>query len=269
MGSSNLIYKDIMLQFNIPVENNTKLAAIIDKVKKDEEIETLLKMSNITAIDRLGYNDHGATHVKIVANSSLRILRILIQKGIVPSVVKNYNLQNEDAEVIVVLSSILHDLGHAIHRQGHEIMSTVFDSPIIDRILEGIYKGPEKIIVKFETLHAIYSHEPSQTALTIEGGVMKIADALDMEKGRARIPYKIGSINIHSLSAMAIDKVDIQEGLERPVKVIIHMSNPAGIFQVDDLLREKINTSGVAQFFTIEARLMKDAKESLLKKIQL
>lgn len=258
-----------MLQFNIPTESNQKLTTIIERVKQDSEIETLLKMSNVTAIDRLGYNDHGATHVKIVANSSLYILRILIKKGIVPSVVENYKLENQDAEVIVVLASILHDMGHAIHRQGHEVMSTVFTASIIDRLLEGIYQEPEKTIIKFEILHAIYSHEPSQVALTIEGGVMKIADALDMEKGRARVPYKIGSINIHSLSAMAIEKVEIQEGEERPVKVIIHMSNPAGIFQVDDLLREKINTSRVGQYFTFEARLMKDGKEEPLKKIQL
>ncbi len=258
-----------MLQFNIPCEKNKKLATIIERVKKDTEVETLLKMSNVTAIDRMGYNDHGATHVRIVANSSLRILRILIKKGIVPSIVKNYNLQNEDAEVVIVLASILHDLGHAIHRQGHEVMSTVFAASIIERLLEGIYEEPEKTIVKFEILHTVYSHEPNVVPLTIEGGVMKVADSLDMEKGRARIPYHIGSVNIHSLSAMAIDKVEITEGEERPIKIIIHMSNPAGIFQVDDLLREKINTSGVEKFFTIEARLIKDGKETLLKKIQL
>jgi len=98
---------------------------------------------------------------------------------------------------------------------------------------------------------------------------MKIADSLDMEKGRARVPYLIGSVNIHSLSAMAIEKVEILEGEERPIKVIIHMSDSAGIFQVDDLLREKMQTSGVGKFFTIEARLTRKGEEKLLKKIQI
>jgi len=258
-----------MLPFNIPCDKNKKLATVIERVKNDEELETLLKMSNVTTIDRMGYNDHGATHVRIVANSSLYILRILIKEGIIPSIVKNYSLENEDAELVIVLASILHDLGYAIHRQGHEVMSTVFTAPIIKRLTEGIYKSPEKTIVKFEILHAIYSHEPNVTPLTIEGGVMKVADSLDMEKGRARVPYRIGSVNIHSLSAMAIEKVEIKEGEERPIKVIIHMSNPAGIFQVDDLLREKMQTSGVEKFFTIEAMLMQDGEEKLLKKIQI
>jgi len=258
-----------MLPFNIPCGENKKLATVIERVKNDEEIETLLKMSNVTAIDRMGYNDHGATHVRIVANSALYMLRILIKKGVIPSIVKDYELTNEDAELVIVLASILHDLGHAIHRQGHEVMSTVFAAPIIERLLEGIYEGPEKTIVKFEILHIIYSHEPNVTPLTIEGGVMKVADALDMEKGRARIPYQIGSVNIHSVSAMAIEKVEIKEGEERPIKVIIHMSNPAGIFQVDELLREKMKTSGVEKFFTIEAMLRQDGEEKLLKKIQI
>jgi len=258
-----------MLKFNLPLEGNQKLAQVMKNVQKDEELKTLLEMSNVTAVNRMRINDHGSVHVKIVANSSLLILRILIKAGVVPSIVKDYKLQNEDAEVVIVLAAILHDLGHAIHRYRHEVMSTVFTSSIIDRIIDGIYTGKEKIIVKFEILHTIYCHEPTVVPLTIEGGVIKIADSLDMEKGRARVPYLIGSVNIHSLSAMAIEKVEILEGEERPIKVIIHMSDSAGIFQVDDLLREKMQTSGVGKFFTIEARLTRKGEEKLLKKIQI
>ena len=258
-----------MSEFHIPFNGNKKLKTLISKIKEDREIEALLKMSNITAIDRLGYNDHGPTHVKIVANSSLRILRLLIKRGISPSIVKNYNLENEDAEIVVVLAAVLHDIGHAIQRDGHELLSTIHAGPIIDRLLNGIYPEQEKIIVKFETLHVIYSHEPNIIPLTLEGGVMKIADALDMEKGRARVPYQIGSVGIHSLSATAIDKVEIFGGKERPVKIVILMSNPAGIFQVDELLKEKIKTSGIAKMLSVEAKLIENGKEKTLKKFEL
>jgi hypothetical protein len=257
-----------MEKFNIPFKKNEKLRELILKVKKDSEINTLLKISNINAIDRMGYNDHGPTHVKIVANSSLRILRILIKKGILPNIVKNYKLKNEDAELVVVLASILHDIGHTIHRERHELLSTALAAPIIDRLLNGLYQKENKTIIKFETLHAIYSHEPNITSLTTEGGVVKIADALDMEKGRARIPYQIGSVNIHSLSAMAIEKVKILEGETNPVKIIIYMLNPAGIFQVNWLLKEKIKTSGIEKMFEVRAILIKNGKEKILKDFQ-
>ncbi len=255
-----------MSEFHIPFNGNKKLETLIEKAREDQELETLLRASNVTAIDRLGYNDHGPTHIKIVANSSLRMLRILIKKGIIPSVVKDYQLKNEDAEIIVVLASILHDIGHAIHRKRHELLSTFLAGPLIERLTDKLYFPPEKNIIKFETLHAIYSHEADTKPLTIEGGVMKIADALDMTKGRARIPYQAGSVNIHSISAMAIEQVNILEGEGKPVEVVIYMSDSAGIFQVDELLKSKIRTSGIEKMISVEARLLKDGQEKVLKK---
>ena len=254
-----------MKNFSLPCEKNKFLSQVAERIRKDEEIDLLLRMSNVTAIDRLGFNDHGPTHVKIVANSSLQILGILIKRGIVPSVVKNYKMDNDAAEVIVVTASILHDIGHAIQREGHELLSTIIAGPIIKRLLEDIYPPEQAEILRYEILHAIYCHEDNHTPLTIEGGVMKVADALDMEKGRARIPYQIGSINIHSLSALAIDKVWIQEGEERPIQVIIDMTNPAGIFQVDELLKGKMQTSNVEKFFNIQARLKEGKSYKVLK----
>lgn len=259
--------KENLPKFNIPFDGNKKLEKLILKVRQDKVLNTLLRMSNINAIDRLGYNDHGPVHIKIIANLALKILRLLTKKGVVPSLVKNYGLKNEDAEIVVVLGSILHDIGHAVHREGHEILSTFFAAPIIDKLLKGIYKKEEeKTLLKYEILQTIYSHEPEIKPLTIEAGVVKVADALDMEKGRARIPYQIGRINIHSTSAMAVEKVEILEGKEKPLKIVILMSNPAGIFQVDELLREKIRTSGIEEMLEVEARLIKEGKEELFKK---
>ena len=95
--------------FNIPVHDNAKLKQVMGKVKADKKLHSYWKSSNIMAIDRLGYTDHGPTHVKIVANLALKLLRILMDKKVKPGIVKNYGMKNEDAEVVVVLGSILHD----------------------------------------------------------------------------------------------------------------------------------------------------------------
>lgn len=259
--------KEDLPKFNIPVGGNKKLEKLIFKVRKDKVLNMLLKMSNINSIDRLGYNDHGPVHVKIIANLALKILRLLFKKGVVPNIVKNYGFKNEDAEVVVVLGTILHDIGHAIHREKHELLSTFFATSIINNLLKGIYKKEEeKTILKYEILQAIYSHNPMVMPLTIEGGVVKVADALDMKKGRARIPYQIGRINIHSTSAMAVENVEVLEGTEKPIKIIILMLNPAGIFQVDELLKEKIGTSGIEKMIEVEVRILKEGKEEIFKK---
>jgi metal-dependent HD superfamily phosphatase/phosphodiesterase len=259
--------KENLPKFNIPIRGNQKLEKLISRVKRDKTLNTLLRMSNINAIDRMGYSDHGPVHIKIVANLALEILRILTRKRVKPSVVENYGLKNEDAEIVVVLGAILHDIGMGIHRQGHEILSTLFASSFIDYLIRDIYKNEEeRTIIKYETLQTIYSHRSGIKPLTIEAGIVKVADALDMEKGRARIPYQIGMINIHSVSALAIEKVKILEGKEKPLKIIILMSNPAGIFQVDELLKEKIINSGIEKMLEIEARITKEGKEEIFKK---
>jgi metal-dependent HD superfamily phosphatase/phosphodiesterase len=94
---------------------------------------------------------------------------------------------------------------------------------------------------------------------------VRIADALDMSSGRSRIPYEAGKVNIHSLSAYAIESIEIKEGKERPVMIDIHMSNSAGVFQVDELLKEKMDKSGIEQYFEITASISGETEKKLLK----
>ena len=72
----------------LPCNRNRKLEALMKKIGEDKRLRTFWKCANIMAIDRMGYTDHGPIHVKIIANSALKILRILIGKGVVPSIVK-------------------------------------------------------------------------------------------------------------------------------------------------------------------------------------
>lgn len=254
--------------FNIPFRDNRKLRHIINEVKNDVKLQTLWKCSNVMAIDRMGFTDHGPTHVKIVANSALKLLRMLVEKKVVPSIVKHYGKKNEDAEVVVVLGSIFHDLGMTVTRDGHELYSALLASGFIEKYLQDIYSEEERTIILSEVLHAIVSHEEPRKPLTLEAGIVRVADALDMEKGRARIPFQAGKVDIHSVSALSIEKVSIQEGDEKPVTVNITMSNPAGIFQIDNLLKPRIENSGLGNYIHVVAETTGKEEQKILKKYE-
>ena len=251
------------MSLNVPVQQNSRLAKVVDRIDRSEELDALWIGSNITAIDRMGINDHGPVHIKIMTNIGLKLLRLLVQGDVVPSVVQHHALENDDAEVIVVLACVLHDIGHVIHREDHEYLSLMLAPSLIEHLLEPVYDLRTRTILKGEILHAIYAHKRAIAPLTIEAGVVKVADALDMESGRARIPFNTGTPTIHSVSAMAIQKVRIGRGSDRPIKIAIEMSNSAGIFQVDSLLREKLKNSTISPYVEVVAEVIEKEKKIL------
>jgi uncharacterized protein len=243
-------------------QGNEKLRRLVQIVEKDSELNTYWKCQNITAIDRLHINDHGPTHIKIVVENSLKILRIINSFGIKTSIEKDYDMKYEDAEVVVFLASIMHDLGMVVHRHDHHIFSEMISVNILERLLRKVYIDSERVIVTAEVLHAIYSHEKEIRPLTVESSVMRIADALDMTKGRGRIPYMIGSLSIHSVSAMAIQKVEILRGTkEKPVVIKILMNDTAGVFQVNDLLKSKINNTPIEEMVKVIAEISRTGRK--------
>ena len=253
------------MSLNVPIKGNDRLAEVVSRIDASEELRALWSAANVTAIDRLGMNDHGPVHIRIMTNIGLKLLRLLDEGGVVPSVVQHHGLANEDAEVVVVMACILHDIGHVIHRNNHELLSLMLAPPLIDKLLDPTYDLRTRTILKGEILHAIYAHQRSIAPLTIEAGVVKVSDALDMEAGRARNPYNIESPTIHSVSAMAIQKVRIDRGTDVPIKIAIEMSNSAGIFQVDSLLREKLKNSTIRSYVEVVAEVLETEKKILHK----
>lgn len=243
------------MALGLPVGDLPKLQELVTRVEKNVTLKTYWQCSNVNAIDRLGINDHGPTHIKIVSNLALLILRLLIQAGIKPSVCVNYQLSEEDAEIIIILATSLHDIGHIVHRENHEAFSIALAPPLIAELLDGLYPEREQAIVTAETLHAMIAHDTHVQPFTVEAGVLKVADALDMEQGRARIPFSKGSPTIHAVSAMAIEKVRVRPGDEKPVCIEVRMSNSAGIFQLDNLLKPKLQNSGIKEYFEIRAEI--------------
>jgi len=253
------------VEIRLPVRHNPVLKAIVERVNSDEELYALWTCMNINAVPRLGMTDHGPIHFQIVSNIALKMLRQLMEKGVTPSVVKDHSLTESDAEVIVVLASLLHDLGMSIQRADHEQYSLFVAQPIIDRLLEGLYPTYARTVIRAETQHAIISHRSEGRPMTLEAGIVRVADALDMTKGRSRIPFEAGLVNIHSLSAASIEQVEILSGEEKPIYIKIRMSNSAGVFQLDELLKEKLHGSGLEKYVEVEAAIEGETEKKLLK----
>lgn len=255
--------------FNIPTRNNPKLKRVVDKVKMNSKLHSYWKCANVMAIDRMGYTDHGPTHVKIVANLSLRLLRILMDRQIKPSIVRNYGMKNEDAEVVVVLGSIFHDLGMIATRNEHEQYSAFLAMQFLEPLLTPVYNQEEIAIISSEVLHAIVAHEQPNTPLTVEAGILGIADALDMEAGRARIPFESGKVDIHAVSALSIEKIEIVENSTKPIIIKITMSNSAGVFQIDELLKPRIEKSGLQSYFHVVAEITGEKERKIIQKFEI
>ncbi len=238
----------------------SKLDQVKAAIARSPRLRMLSTCSNITAIDRLKINDHGPTHVRIVIRIALRLLDLLHGAGIRLGVT-DHGLGYEDAQVVVLLGAALHDVGHAIHRVDHELFSMILAPGLLDELLHEIYDEPTRTVILAETMHAIWAHQAAVRPLTVEGGILKVADALDMEKGRARIPFRVGEPTIHSVSALAIEKVEIKPGKEKPVHIHVRMTNSAGIFQLDSLLKEKLTTSGLREHIEVSAEIEGEEKK--------
>ncbi|HXT34463.1 MAG TPA: HD domain-containing protein, partial [Chloroflexota bacterium] len=203
-------------RMRIPARHNANLNRVVERMNDDLHLQQLWKCANVTAVDRLRMTDHGPVHVRIVVNIALRLLRLLGDARVEFGIVRDYDMRPEDAEVVVVLAAAMHDLGMSIHRSNHEQYSLILAAPKIRELITGIYDEPERTIITSETLHAIISHRSDMRGLTAEAGCVKVADALDMAEGRSRIPFHAGKIDVHSLSAAAIDSVTIGKGEHRP-----------------------------------------------------
>jgi metal-dependent HD superfamily phosphatase/phosphodiesterase len=253
----------------IPARHNPRLQQIVDRVNGDDELYTLWQVMNVNAVQRLGMSDHGPVHLQIVANIALKILRLLVDHNVEPSVVTHHNLPVEDAEVIVTMASLLHDLGISIHQVDHELYSLFLAVPKIKELLEGIYDIPTRTIIISETLHAIISHRTDGLPLTLEAGIVRVADALDMAEGRTRIPFQEGLVNIHSVSASAIEQIKIEKGELKPIRIVVLMNNSAGIFQVDELLKNKLKGSGLEPYVEVEATIESETEKKLIHKFSI
>lgn len=261
-------FKETPITIHVPLHHNELLQKALDVINQDVEIKTLWRVLNVNAIDRLGMSDHGPVHFQIVANIALKLERILFKHGVVMSIVKDYELSHLHAELVVLLASLYHDLGMSISREGHEEFSLFLTNNILHRTLDFL-PIEERTIVASEVLHAIISHRSGGGPYTIEAGIVRVADALDMSEGRSRIPYEGGNVDIYSVSAAAIDNIEISEGEDRPVHINILMNNSAGLFQVDELLKSKLQGSGIENYVKVRAIVQRETEKRLIEEFEI
>jgi uncharacterized protein len=247
----------------VPTRGNRRLEQLLERVDADDEVRGLWHMQQVNS-ERLHMSDHSWVHIQIVANIALRILRLAVKGGIEPAMVADHGMSSRDAEVVVLSGALLHDTGMSIHRHDHEAYSLFLASRKLESLLDGIYGQPERTIVIAEALHCIIGHRRRGEPYTLEAGVVRVADALDMAQGRSRLPVERGDVGIHSISAAAIDEVTIERGEERPVRVEIRMNNSAGIFQVDDLLATKIRGTPLEGHVEVSASVEGETEKRLL-----
>jgi len=220
-----------------------RLNEMLDRILSDEEITAYLEAQNVNPVDRKGYNDHGAKHVEIVRDRALRLYDLLKSGGVEFNGARQQGLEEADEPVIIALAATLHDIGHVVHRHDHPYYSIPLAADLLDDLLPSFYPVPEQVRVKAEVLHAILCHHTEEQPLTREAGIVRIADGLDMERGRSRVPYEEGGRGINTVSSQAIERVSLRKGDKTPVQVVIRMNNAAGVYQVDSLLKAKIDGS--------------------------
>ncbi|MDQ3894214.1 MAG: HD domain-containing protein [Actinomycetota bacterium] len=252
------------MRINVPARGNRKLRTLLERVNADPQLKGWWHVANVNAVARMEINDHSWVHIQIVTNIALKLLRQLTKHAVEPAMVTDYGLEREDAEVVVCLAGLLHCVGMAVHREGHEDFSLLLAEPKLRELLAGIYDEPELTVVAAEVLQAITSHRDTGRPLTLEAGVVRVADALDMAKGRSRIPFEHGRVTIDSLSAAAIEEVVIRDGAETPILIEIHMNNSSGIYQVDGLLKAKLRGSGLEPYVEVVAQIDTEAEKRLV-----
>jgi metal-dependent HD superfamily phosphatase/phosphodiesterase len=218
------------LEIRAPTRGNRKLEALFKAANGDRRLHAWWYMQQVNA-DRRDMSDHSWVHVQIVANIALRLFRLLSRAGVEPAMVSDHGMKNRDAEVVIAAACLFHDTGMS---------------------------------VTSEALHAVIGHRRRGDPITVEAGIVRVADALDMASGRSRIPFETRRPNIHSISAAAIDTVKIEPGEERAVRIEIAMNNSSGLFQIDELLATKLRDSGIEEHVEVVAQIDAEHEKRLV-----
>ncbi len=235
-----------------------KASRLFDMLQADPEVKTLFNLANFIAVRKLGYNDHGPIHAKIVAANGMRLLRLLLDSDDVElDSISGLGMSEDDAHLIVLAGCMLHDVGNAVHRLDHEVFSVIYAKSILERLLPEIYPDvSERTAVIQQVLHTQYAHDVGENALTIEAAIVVIADGCDITKGRGRLAYDLGKHDIHSISALSIESVDIAKGKDKLIGINVKMSNSAGIYQLQETLGKKVAESPLRDHIEIVAELV-------------
>lgn len=234
-----------------------KAAMMYNLLMSNTRLDAHWNMANYTTVGKLGYNDHGPIHARVTAAYAMQIMTLLFNAHVPLDVIQSGAGGPDDAMLAVLAGIMMHDIGNATHRQGHEAMSVILARPLLERMLPEIYTDLEQLtLIENFVLSEIQSHDMNPAPLFMESGVVAVADGCDMTKGRARMPFDLGKIDIHAVSALSIETVNIFPGEQAPVDIEVVMSNSAGIFQVEETLVKKLNGTPLKPHVTVKANVV-------------
>jgi uncharacterized protein len=252
------------IEIRVPTRGNRRLESLLAAANADRRLHAWWYMQQVNA-DRRDMSDHSWVHIQIVVNIALRLFRLLARAGVEPAMVSQHDMSARDAEVVIAAACLFHDTGMSIHRTDHEQYSLFLGADRLPMLLESIYEEPQLTVVISEALHAVIGHRRRGEPITVEAGIVRVADALDMASGRSRIPFETRRPNIHSVSAAAIDGVSIEPGEDKAVRIEIEMNNSSGLFQLDELLATKLRGSGIEQHVEVVAQIEAEHEKRLLR----
>ncbi len=234
-------------------KNNPWLRKAYEVIASDIEVRELWFMSNVMAVKRLKYNDHGPVHAEIAAGAALQLYKQLLDYGVESSLIADGVISDRGvAWLIPLYGGLLHDIGNSIHRDLHEKLGALLAKPILDRVLRELIDDPAILVrVRQEIMHSIHCTAYDTPCLTVEAGCVSVGDGLDMAEGRARVPYRLGQVNIHSVSALSIKRVEVVDGDKTPIRINVYMDELAGVFQVDEVLMPKLEKTPLRDFIEI------------------
>jgi len=249
-----------MIKLGIEAAPTSRTAQVIQVLESDLEVQTLWYMANRTS-RRAAVNDHGPVHVRTAMHHGDTLLRLLIDAGIQPNCIIDHAMSEDDARVVVLLGLALHDVGMSIHRDRHELLSVPIALDWLRRKLPDIYSEPQLTVIVSEVVHAVLAHNVHERCLTLEAGIVKVADALDMTKGRSRKAINAGKIDIHSISAAAVEAVRVTRGVHKPIRVEVDINNPAAVFHLNEVFGQKLAHSSLEPY--VEVPKLDELLESL------
>lgn len=243
-------YNDIVNEIKTELKKKPFALELFTKTIENKLFNTCAEMSNAVTVTRMGYNDHGKVHSVIIARSAITIFNLLVDAGVKPTFVAEEHGDYEDSLAITVLGALTHDIGNCVHREFHHLHGAYLAEKIAEQVIDKNKKNRE--YMKLAIIEAVFSHDESVKSTSIESGIIKVADGTDCTKGRARIPYRLfGKNDIHAISALAIKSVEIRKGTDKYIEIVVDMENPAGIFQINEVMQKKIDASNIKQFVKV------------------
>ncbi len=245
---------------------------LMEDLLTDREVKAIQDHANNVSITRIGLNDHGPVHMRLVCKNALKILRILHDAGVRTSLETEGSGTLADSIASVILATMLHDAGMMIGRKEHELYSGILTHALIGRILTRLLPGDENIsrrtVIGATALEGIIGHMGTHPIHSLEAGLILVSDGCDMTKGRARItlenhnPPQEG--DIHKYSAAAIERVLLRPGEEKPLHIEVQMSAAVGFFQVEGVLLPKVRASTIHQHIELYAGVIGEERKRYL-----